>query len=206
MAKFGTGQVSSVTHTYLRGEIAFVYLLTYLTVHIMFHLVMLPVVVALLVPNFENYPTRQPLGEVLATNWLNNMHFGYFYLSESAKKLHCFQCYSKISLADCDKSSKKAACSNEEDDVCLILTAHTWETTNGTQTGRVVSHYAKYCASAKDCSEKQCKEIGWNCQIDCCNQDMCNASNAIWLNKILFVAVQGLAVHKILTTYWIENS
>ena len=125
----------------------------------------------------------------------------YFYLSESAKKLYCFQCWSKISWDDCDKSSVKVACSNEEDHVCLKLTAHRWDKKNGTKTGHVLPLYAKYCSPPKACSTEECDEMGWNCQIDCCNQDMCNSSNSIWLNKILFVAVQGLAIHKMLTIY-----
>ena len=129
------------------------------------------------------------------------MHFMYFYLSESAKKLYCFHCRSEISWDDCDKSSVKVACSNEEGHVCLKITAHRWETTNGTKTGRVLPLYARYCSPPKYCSKEQCDEMGWNCHIVCCNQHLCNGSNSIWLTKILFVAVQGLAIHKMLTIY-----
>ena len=128
------------------------------------------------------------------------MHFMYFYLSESAKKLYCFQCQSKLSWDDCDKSSVQVDCPN--DHFCLKLTAHMWElTTNRTKTGRVSPLYARYCSLPEGCSTEQCEEISWNCQIVCCNQHMCNASNSIWLTKILFVAVQGLAILKMLTIY-----
>lgn len=119
---------------------------------------------------------------------------------ESAKKLYCFQCQSKISWDDCDKSSVQVDCPN--DHFCLKLTAHMWElTTNRTKTGRVSPLYARYCSLPEGCSTEQCEEISWNCQIVCCNQHMCNASNSIWLTKILFVAVQGLAILKMLTIY-----
>lgn len=115
-------------------------------------------------------------------------------------KLRCFICLSHKSWEDCDKNSKKDSCSSR-DDACLKMTVHRWEMLNGTKTGRVLTHYTKYCTPGEYCSDKQCTEMGWKCTVDCCNQDLCNANVAIWANNALIAVLLVLAVCNILIAF-----
>jgi len=97
--------------------------------------------------------------------------------------LQCYTCLSHNSWEHCDERAYVSPC-EAEGESCLKIKVDRYENNNGSR--RVLTHYAKYCSA--DCSDKQCIEMGWRCQIDCCNHDRCNTSNVI-LASIVLVAI-----------------
>lgn len=86
--------------------------------------------------------------------------------------LRCYTCLSKISWGDCQAEAKIKTC--QPDESCLTITAyHTIKTENNTKE-ELVSIYAKYCST--ECTKKQCRQMGWQCDVSCCSSQECNAS------------------------------
>lgn len=86
--------------------------------------------------------------------------------------LRCYTCLSKISWDDCQAEAKIKTC--QPDESCLTITAyHTIKTANNTKE-ELVSIYAKYCST--ECTKKQCRQMGWQCDVSCCSSQECNAS------------------------------
>lgn len=86
--------------------------------------------------------------------------------------LRCYTCLSKKSWDHCQAKAEIRNC--EPDESCLTVKAyHTKKTANNTKE-EVVHLYAKYCSA--ECSKKQCREMGWLCDVSCCSSQECNAS------------------------------
>ncbi|XP_073246729.1 uncharacterized protein [Porites lutea] len=116
-------------------------------------------------------------------------------------KLRCFLCFSENSWEHCDKTSRVIDCKPGFDEACLKMTQNEWEKKNGTKTGKVLTRYMKYCAKSEQCSDTQCKEMGWQCKVDCCTEDLCNSNAAVlttsshhhYIVTLILTAVVGLA-------------
>lgn len=84
--------------------------------------------------------------------------------------LSCYTCVSNVSWEHCNEAAKVRKC--DSDDLCLTIKIDKPE--SRTANGKMVTTYAKYCS--KQCSDKQCRTIGWLCDVNCCSRDKCNAS------------------------------
>lgn len=86
--------------------------------------------------------------------------------------LRCYTCLSKKSWDHCQAKAEIKNCAPDES--CLTVKAyHTKKTANNTKE-EVVHIYAKYCSA--ECTKKQCREMGWLCDVSCCSSQECNAS------------------------------
>ena len=89
--------------------------------------------------------------------------------------LSCYICSSKASWEDCERQARVEECPHDINDVCIkIKTTRLVITQNGTQ--EQTTTYSKSCDTTDGCSDKECRELGWRCNVDCCHQNMCNSS------------------------------
>ena len=116
-------------------------------------------------------------------------------------KLRCLLCLSNHSWEDCDEKSKVVNCPPGSDEDCLKMTQNEWEKKNGNKTGKVLTRYMKYCGTSEQCSDTQCRKIGWQCTVECCTEDLCNSNVAVLARSqqydniitLILIAVLGLA-------------
>ena len=88
------------------------------------------------------------------------------------ESLQCYTCYVTTSWEDCNKNSTIKRCPEGDNEVCVTMKVDKWNKNN-----EPITEYVKYCSSASYCSDKECKDYGYKCTIQCCDEDLCNLAN-----------------------------
>lgn len=112
--------------------------------------------------------------------------------------LACYKCYSDTSWEDCDKEMYAVNCSVGYDEVCTKLVRTWWDDTKSGSEQQMTS-YARGCDLAEACADKECKEKGWECTIECCSTNLCNTSitilpNFLLIEVFLYLALEAIAI------------
>lgn len=105
--------------------------------------------------------------------------------------LQCYTCHSHNSFEDCFTRVKLDNCSEGES--CLKIKIIREPKENGVN--KTTTSYAKYCTN--DCSDRQCKQLGWYCEMDCCNENLCNNSAVIKVDAAVVAAFFWLVLQNI---------
>ncbi len=108
------------------------------------------------------------------------------FFAESNERLRCYTCYVTTSWEDCDKSATIHTCPEDHDEVCVTARVRKWDKNDNTT---IITQYTKHCAAADYCSDEECKKLGYECTLDCCNKDLCNTSNSILANIVLLAII-----------------
>lgn len=107
--------------------------------------------------------------------------------TDQKESLYCYTCYVTTSWEDCNKNSTKEQCPEDDNEVCVKMKVFRWDKNN-----KPVTEYVKHCSAASYCSDKECKDYGFKCTIQCCNEDLCNTSFTILANIILVIVISCL--------------
>ena len=74
-------------------------------------------------------------------------------------------------------------CSTGSNEVCLKIERTWWDYTKNSSEQKTA--YSRLCYDAKDCTKKECLEKDWECTVDCCTTNLCNASNIMSPHALL---------------------
>ena len=96
--------------------------------------------------------------------------------------LKCNNCMSKTSLEDCDHNKTEETCPSGQDR-CLTFTTEL-KLSNVT-----FKSFIRSCTSKEVCDNsttflQACRSVGGECEVSCCDKDLCNTHFAITLTTI----------------------
>lgn len=131
------------------------------------------------------------------TTPLNNLsmtisEFNFFHPFPGFKHRKCYQC---TSMKECEMA-KPQTCPNE-DDQCYKISTDVTHKDSDVQ----LKTYSKGCATKSQCKDKDahvfyqtCSEADSNCDMSCCEEDMCNAGSNFVISTFALLACALLAV------------
>ena len=93
----------------------------------------------------------------------------------SGSSLLCNVCQSFKSWDDCHHKRIIVDCTSVDPEFGVCFKVHRALKSNNSE----IHIYTKGCGFHEQCDGEQCKEYGDWCQVDCCNMDECNASQAV---------------------------
>lgn len=110
--------------------------------------------------------------------------------------LTCYKCYSETSWEDCDKKMYGMNCSAPLNEVCIKVENTWWDDTKNSSEQK--TSYGRLCYHAEGCTLNECRENNWECKIDCCNTNLCNAStimspHALLIGVFLCFALEAIS-------------
>ncbi|KAM7450511.1 hypothetical protein ABFA07_001807 [Porites harrisoni] len=111
--------------------------------------------------------------------------------------LKCYSCFSKKSWDECEEGEEKRVCPPDHNDVCIKL--HLVE--HGEEPGDYNEKFAKMCGLAQLCTDKECKENGKYCKVDCCHNDFCNSAAKLSTRLPIMLLLQLLIL---IVTHFIQ--
>ncbi|CAH3140018.1 unnamed protein product [Porites lobata] len=104
--------------------------------------------------------------------------------------LKCNACVSLKSWDDCKSRTVQGTCTGSQD---RCVKAHVDGEASVEQLKTAVEGFVKGCATASDCSAKNCTSIDpslkiTKCKIDCCKGDLCNGAQVPMVSAIMLLA------------------
>ena len=111
--------------------------------------------------------------------------------------LKCYTCFTQKSWDECEKEEEKSVCPPGHNDVCIKL--HLVE--HGEEPGNYNENFAKMCGRAEMCTDKECKENGKYCKVDCCHNDFCNSTAKLSTRLPIMLLLQLLIL---IVTHFIQ--
>ena len=102
--------------------------------------------------------------------------------------IKCYKCFSTKSWDDCVPGND-TACPFPQFNSCLKVKLE------GEKEGKNVNFFVKSCTGKNNCYKDNCKSVAQNrnmkfkdCDLNCCDTDLCNGAKATMVSSFLFLA------------------
>ena len=102
--------------------------------------------------------------------------------------IKCYQCTSTKSWDDCVPGND-TACPLPRLNSCLKVKLE------GEKEGKIINLFVKSCDEKSNCYKDHCKSVAQNrnmkfkdCDVNCCDTDLCNGAKATMVSSFLFLA------------------